>query len=284
MNLFQRPSTVAHGSDQAGLFDNRPKSPNNGHPYFADDLQRLLVFNSRLQTWVPADGQNLTNGATAKYMVDRFRGPVLDSGFVSDDGSDAEAIAPVILTTASGGAVVGVTGNDGGGFAADGAFLSYPLGFAAEDGRSVHHYRFKIDDITTVAFYVGLTDLATFEEPFSLATTTYTSNCSDGCGFLFDTAATDDTIRCVGVAGDTDATHVDSELEPVNDTFLDLSIDLSTAGVAKMYIDEALIATLTGAVDVDVDLHAVICATARTTASRTWTAELQANHQIGVRA
>ncbi len=280
--LFQRPSTVLHGADQAGLFANRPKSANNGHAYFADDLQRQLVFNSRLQTWMPSDGQNLVVGSTDKYLVDGFRGPVLDGAYVVDSGTDAQALDPVILTTSSGGVVNGVTGNAGTGHPADASFMSYPLVFKPSDGRSVHHFRFKISAITNVAFFVGLTDLGTLEEPMSLSGTTLTTNATDAVGFLFDTAATTNNIWLAGVAADVDDTEVNSTIAPVADTFLDLTIDLSILGVAKMYINETLRATLAAAINPAMagDMHAVITATARSTTSRTWSAELLASHPL----
>ena len=278
--LFQRPSTVLHGADQAGLFANRPKSANNGHVYFADDLQRALIFNSRLQTWMPSDGNNLAVGAE-KYLVDAFRGPILDGSYAVNSGSEGTALDPVILTTSTGGVVNGVSGSGDGSFGSDNSMMSYPLGFKPSDGRSVHHYRFAIDDITTVAFFVGLTDTATEQEAWSLTGTTYTSTATDSVGFLFDTDATADTIRAVGVKAGVDDT-VDTVLAPVNDTFIDFSIDLSILGVAKMYINEALVATLAAAIDPAMagDMHAVIHAISRVAATRTFSMELQVNHLL----
>lgn len=277
--LFKRVPLVGHGIDQAGTWANRPLNAGNGFKWWADDKQRGFTYDSRRKLWWPDDGLTFYDAAT-NYLVDHFAGGTIDDGYSL--GATTGATAPAVDAGAQGGIITGVTSADDD----DATSLTRALVFVPEDGLIRVGARFKIDDITTVAFCVGLTDVlatgTTTEMPFELDTVTYTSNAADAAAFLFDTDATDDTIRCCAVDTNVDGTHVDTEIEPVNATYLEFLIELTAAGVATFYINETLAGTIAAtAVTLDVALTPVLIAEARADADRNWHADYLFCHQDG---
>lgn len=169
-----------------------------------------------------------------------------DSPFTFNAGSDDLAIDPAIDSQAGG--VIRLSAGDGDGtVAVDGSQLVLAVPFEAENGGLSFECRLKITDITLGSVFVGFTDVTTLEEPFSVSGTTVTSNCSDGVGFVFDTAMTTDEWWMVGVAGDTDATGNGTTSEaPVNATYQRLRVDVDADGEgASFYIDGTLVGSLT---------------------------------------
>ena len=161
------------------------------------------------------------------------------------DGAISAVVNGVFLLTA---------GDSAGTVAADGAQLNSELNWKANQGNLVFEARIKIAAITTVSLFLGLTDTKALEAPFSLATTTYTSNATDAVGFLFDTEATTDTIRLVGVKADTDQTHVDSSAVFVADTYRTFRIEVDALGNAVFYIDGVYVGAVATAVTITVAL------------------------------
>lgn len=282
MALYDCARAVLHGLDMAGTFAQRPLKAHDGATFYANDLFKLLVYDAQLRTWFAADGDAIYD-ASENYLCDLFRGDAIDTQYALTNGADGQAVDPVIdVDAVGGGAVVGVTGNVGDGYTNDGSQLCAAATYISpEDGTTIFGCRFQIADVASCAFFLGLTDVVTFEEPMSLDTATYTTTATNAVGFLFDTTATTDTIRCCGVADGTDATHVDSSVEPVANTYNEFAMEISTAGVAKMYIDGTLITTLTGAIAADADVAPIVCGTARSAASDTWTCNLLCCHQDG---
>lgn len=279
--FFKRNTPVFNGQDRCGVFADRPRTPDHGSLYFADDHQRLLMFNSRLQTWFPTDGRTFYDSGE-KYLVDHFCGPAIDNAYSSAAGIDSPAAVAAHVAGAQRGEAALVTGDVGDTFANDGSSLTKALLWTPEDLEITFGARFKLAAVTAAAAYVGLTDVlagTTLEMPFTLATATYTSNASNAAGLLFDTAATVDTIRAVGVAGDTDATHVDSAVAPVAATYLDVLLTISAAGVLTAYINEVLKATVAAAVAPDAPLTPIAAAVARTTTSQVLTLDHWFCHQ-----
>lgn len=173
------------------------------------------------------------------------------------------------VTDAAGGSIVGKVGDTTASMAVSGIQLSRGLCWKANQGGLYMEARVKTGIITNIAYFVGFTDQsAALEMPVSLSVTTFTTNATDACGFLFDTAATTDTIRLVGVATDVDATMQDTSTAPVADTYQIFRVELSTTGVATFYIDGTAVGTtMTGAVTATVALTPVIAAFNRTTAN-----------------
>lgn len=143
------------------------------------------------------------------------------------------------------------------------------LNWYASSGGLSMEVRLKCDAVTTLALFIGFTDqTSALEMPWTLFGTTFTSNQSDGFGFLFDTAATTDTIRCVGVAADVDVTTVDTSDAWAAATYKKFRLECDTAGTVKYYIDGVLVATIALAVTPTVALVPYIGGFARAASAR----------------
>lgn len=186
-----------------------------------------------------------------------FLGDVAPSEVNYTEGTDTTTADGAIVALVNG--VFRLTAGDSAGtIAADGAQLNTELNWKANAGKLVMEARISIAAITTVSLFVGLTDTKALEAPFSLSGTTLTSNATDAVGFLFDTAATTDTIRLVGVKADVDATMQDSSKVFVADTYKTLRVELNSDGAATFYIDGLQVGTLmAGAITTTVALTPV---------------------------
>jgi hypothetical protein len=202
-------------------------------------------------------------------LFDDFLGDVLADNWAAVSGTD-DVAADAVINVQPGGVVRLVCGDSNTSLAADGSQLHSALNWRADKGNLVFEARVKIDNITDVQLFVGLTDqVAALEMPVTLSGTTYTTVATDAVGFLFDTNATTDTIRLVGVANDVDATHQDSAQAYANATWKRLRIELTAAGAATFYIDGAAIGTqMAGAVTPTVALTPVICCRALAAVTR----------------
>lgn len=182
----------------------------------------------------------------------------LNPKLVYTEGTDTTTAGMVVVAGVDG--FLRVTpGDSAGSIAADGAMINSELNWKANQGGLYMQVRIAIAAITTVSLFVGFTDTLALEGPVSLSGTTFTTNASDAVGFLFDTAATADTIRLVGVAADTDATMQDTGLAFVAATYKTLRVELSTTGAATFFIDGVSVGTvMTGAVTATVALTPVL--------------------------
>lgn len=211
--------------------------------------------------------------AAPAELYDRFiTGGSLAHYFLVD-GTDPQAIAPAI----SGNTLVAVTGDAGSGYAADGTQAIGTTGYTLSAGAVIIEARIKLSAITNVAMFFGLTDqAAALEAPIesAAAADTITTNATDAVGFMFDTSMATDNIWLVGVNNDVDETAQNSALAPVADTYRTLRISINTAGDATFYIDGVAVGSaMTTACRASVPLYPTIVAAARSTASRTLTAD-----------
>jgi hypothetical protein len=199
-----------------------------------------------------------TRGNVAFY--DDFMGDVLADQWTGTAGSDSPAA--VALTEAVNGKVRLTTGDSNASLAADGVQLTSFLNFNTANGLAFEA-RLQVSAITNLQLFVGLTDQrASLEMPATLSGTTYTTVFTDGFGFLFDTAATTDTIRCVAVSNDVDATHVDTGLAYVAATDITLKIVVGRNNEAKFYINDVLVGTIASVTRTTAALAVVVCARA----------------------
>jgi len=176
------------------------------------------------------------------------------------EGTDSATSAEV-QSAAKGGVLLMTTGDAGTGFAADACQMVNGLHWYAENGGLRIQARVKLSAITTCTAFIGFTDLAaTLEQSILYATgTTYTTNASDACGFLFDTASTADKWCLTGVAADVDATMEELTVAPVADTYETFAVELSTAGAATFFRNGAQVGNvMTGAVTPSVALTPTI--------------------------
>lgn len=202
---------------------------------------------------------------------DDFHGDTLDTKYSGAKGADAQAVVPTINSQVNG--VVRLTSGDvGDTFANDGSSLTHELNWKANQNNLFIEGRIKpVSSVANVAFFFGFSDslaTGTLEAPFTLSGTTFTSNATDAVGILFDTAATTDTIRCVGVKADTDATPIDTSIAPVADTSYWVEIYVDSSGNATFLIDGVNYGTIANAVTASVALTPILTIVTRTTASK----------------
>jgi hypothetical protein len=210
------------------------------------------------------------NGKAPVRLFDDFFGDLLADEWRGAAGSSG-ATAPAVLASGTNGRCRLAMGTDAGAtMALNGSQLDTGnLNWLPSQGGLILEASMQVDVITDVAIFFGFTDqISALEMPWTLSTVTFTSNQTDGCGFLFDTAATTDTIRCVGVANDVDATSTDTSLAFVAAVAKVFRIEVSPAGVAKFYVDGKLYATMTAAVTPTVKLSPVVAAFSRTATTR----------------
>lgn len=203
---------------------------------------------------------------------DDFLGDILDTSYSGAKGSDGSAVVPAISAGVNG-IVHFVTGAAGTTMAADGSSLTHELNWKANQGNLVMEARFRANaSVASGCYNIGFSAkdaTGTLEMPFTLSTTTFTSNATDAVVFVFDTAATTKTWRCIGVKADTDSTSIDSGIAPVADTWQRFRIELDTSGNATFYINDALVGTVANAVTATVALTPIIAVVTRSAASKT---------------
>jgi hypothetical protein len=175
------------------------------------------------------------------------------------EGTDS-ATSVAVQSAAKGGVLLMTTGDAGTGFAADAVQLVNGRHWYAENGGLRIQARVKLSAITTCTAFIGFTDNVALEQSILYATgTTYTTNASDACGFLFDTVSTADKWCLTGVAADTDATMEELTYAPVADTYETLAVELSAAGAATFFRNGVQVGNvMTGAVTPTVALTPTI--------------------------
>lgn len=180
---------------------------------------------------------------------DDFDDPTLaeaDAVYTLNSGSDAAAIDPA-FNSQKGGVLRLAAGAGDGTVAVDGSQAVHDIPVQASYGNLAFECRLKIVDVSECAVYIGFTDSASLEEPFSVSGTTITSTCTDGCGFVYDPAMTTDAWWAVGVDDDTDATGSGTTgISPADATYQTLRCEVSSDGqTGYFYINNALVKTLT---------------------------------------
>lgn len=189
-------------------------------------------------------------------------------------GSDAEAALPII----SANTLVEVAGNASAGtFTLNGSQAIGDTGYTLSVGPFVIEARIKLDAITNVYGYFGITDQKiALEAPIESAgaADTITTTATDAVGFMFDTRMATDNIWLVGVNNDVDETAQNSTLAYVADTYRILRIEINTSGDAIFYINGAVVGTtMTTACRTSVAMYPTLAVSATSSASRTKTVD-----------
>lgn len=168
-------------------------------------------------------------------FLDHFVGAALRgevAGVAENSGTAA------IIVGQEGGAATITTG------ATDGnrAHLSMGLNWKPASGSLYFETRMKTVTAATLrAFFVGFTDTVAQENPIELgASQAITSNATDACGFIFDTAATIDKWYVGGVKTDVDtaltAVNLDGTHQaPVADEWQTFGVEVNSDGDAVFY-------------------------------------------------
>ena len=266
-----------NGSDMSGTA--YPKSPNDGSPWYDQTARIDRVYDDTIKAWVSRDNFQSVLSAGGGGFWDDFRGAI-NPQWTLLKGSDGAAAYPVV---AGNDRVDLVTAAAGTGIAADGCMLcSIALGNIADrtNGKKiVIPFKMKISAITTVRYWIGLSDSNALEQSASLSATTYTTVATDAALVLFDTAATTDTIRLVGVKNDVDATHLDTSLAPTADTYETwrLEVDASTGDV-EFFRNSTSLGTLPACLRTSVPVYFVAGVVPTTTSARTLSLDFAGVH------
>jgi len=219
-----------------------------------------------------ANGNHRFLGVPPPRIFDDFLGDVLADQWGSAVGSDGQVVAPAVAADVNGRFRM-TTGDDAAAdMATNGVQLHSFLSWKANQGNLVFETRVKLSAITGVALFVGLTDqIASLEMPIESAGSadTITTTATDAVGFFFDTRMTTDNWWLAGVKNNADATHQNSGIAPVADTYNTLRIELDASGNAIFYMDGVKIGTqMANAVTATVALTPVIAAFTPAAASR----------------
>lgn len=194
-------------------------------------------------------------------FFDDFNMKVLDEtneNWILNAGSDDLAVDPAVVV-AAGGTIFLDAGDGDGSIAEDGSQIILAIPIQAGSGGLEFEARVQLEDITGCSVNIGLTDVTTLEEPFSIATDTITSVATDAVAFVFDTAADEQEWYLCGVANDVDSTdNVNSGVAPEDDTWQTLRGVINASGNAEMFIDNVSVGTLAGAVTADVNLYLTV--------------------------
>lgn len=214
----------------------------------------------------------------APRLFDDFIGKTMTTQVSSTKGSDGGCVDWANVVNLNGTAVATTGAGAGATMAVNGVQLdgsTAGLQWKASGGGLTYEARFKTSAITTVALFVGLTDqVASLEMPMTLSVTTFTTTATDAVGFLFDTAATTVTIRCMSVKNDTDTTvPINTGLAYVADTYRVFRIEVNATGDAFFWIDGNYQGTIPNAVTTSVFLTPVIAGFSRAASSRTLSAD-----------
>lgn len=183
-------------------------------------------------------------------FFDDFLGDLIEDGWntqADTGGSIALATAPGVNGTLS---LTTDTTDD------DTIMVAHELNWKASQGL-VFETRLKIDVITTLAFFVGLTD-AKIETspnlPIGRQTTVSAATATDAVGFVFDIDSTTDVLFGSGVKAGTLVAD-QGAYALVAATYVTLRIEISTAGAASFFVDNVQIgATVANAVTTTVAL------------------------------
>lgn len=243
-----------------------------------------MSFSSKMRKRDGGDRLEFAAGADLDFdgmilLFDEFLGDAVDARFSSAKGSDGSAAVAAINAQVGGVARLASGAGAGGTVAVNGSSLTHELNWKASQGGPGTgntdairlEARLKVDAITNVQIFAGFTDTkadSTLEIPFSLSSDVLTSTATDAAGFLFDTGADIDHWHLCGVANDVDGTTVTTALAPVAATFVVLKIEISTAGLARFWINDQEVGQVASAVTTSVALTPILIVSALAAAQR----------------
>lgn len=146
------------------------------------------------------------------------------------------------------------------------------LGWKASSGGLSLEVRLKISDVSETFIFVGFSDTisTTLECPIFLVAADIDSDATDACGVAYDVDGTTKQWFHGGVKAGTDTTPAYSGNAPVDDTYVIVRVEVSTAGAVQGFINGVAIG--------DAVANAVTTTTALTPGI--WLANRSANQTI----
>ncbi len=233
-------------------------------------MERLTSLHGRLaglgpdgKLIVPAGFMAGEHGSQIEYpspsrvvLFDDFIGDAINTfnWGLATKGSDAQTVDFAHLTGVNG-LLKGTTGDDAAAtMAVNGIQMHSALQWKANSTvlprKMVFQTRLKISAITGIVLFAGFTDqIAALEMPIESAASadTITTTATDACGFFFDDRMTTDKIWLAGVKNNTDATHQNSAIAPVADTFITLRVEIDENEKAVFFINGLQVGTMMSA-------------------------------------
>jgi hypothetical protein len=181
---------------------------------------------------------NLVHHRNRVEFFDDFLGDLIEDGWTvqADTGGTGNQGTAVV----SGAATLTTDGTDD-----DTVLLAHELNWKASQGL-VFETRLKLDVITTVAIFAGLSDAKTETSPnlpIGRQTTVSAATATDAVGFVFDIDSTADVLFGSGVKAGTLIADQGASAALVAATWVVLRIEISTAGAASFYVDGTLLGT-----------------------------------------
>lgn len=212
------------------------------------------TFNSRRDAYDKA----FTEPQANVYLFDDFLGDTFATGTFdavslqatggTDWAYDATAGNP-----ANGGWIAGTTGTGDN----DTEAIFGPLNWMANragNGLLVYEARVNLPSVAGVGMSAGLTDARTESATmFQIVAASWTTVPTDAVAWSYDTDATTDIFRGIGVKADVDTTAV-SGVVPVADTPCVLRIEVDSSGTAYFFQDGTYYGSAANAVTVTVPL------------------------------
>lgn len=175
-------------------------------------------------------------------FFDDFLGDLIEDAWnqqADTGGTVALATSPAV----NGGAILTTDGTDD-----DTIMIAHELNWKANQGGLVFECRLKIDVITTVAFFVGLTDAKTETSPnlpIGRQTTVSVATATDAVGFCFDTDSNADVIFGTGVKANTLIADQGASSALQAGVYVTLRVEVSAAGAASFYVNGTQIGATT---------------------------------------
>lgn len=202
-------------------------------------------------------------GPSKTAMFEDFHGTTLPGWLSFTEGTDTATSDGAVVSASANGIYRLTAGDSAGTAAADQAQLAGNLlQWKANSGGLTFGASVALAAITTVSFFMGLTNATSLQTPIESAGSadTITTNAADAVGVMFDTRMTTDKWWLVGVANNTDATKQNSAVAPVAATFEYWEIQVGTDGSAVFYRNGLQVGTtMVGAVTATVALTPIIC-------------------------
>lgn len=203
-----------------------------------------------------------------------FLGDTLETGLWNATAGGGTGNAVAMSAGAGGRFLLTSSSADNGATHSDGAsgISSAALNWRADQGGLVMEARIQINDITSVALFVGFTDAesTTVNLPIFLVAGDIDSDAADACGVGFDTDGTTDQFFHGGVDTDTDTVPAYSGGAPTNNTYVTIRVEVSSAGAVRGYINGTAIgAAVASAVTPTIPLTPAIFVCQRTGSVRT---------------
>ena len=192
----------------------------------------------------------MVEGISRRHRVvtffDDFLADAIEARISSTAGSGTANAALAVVAGSQNGLATLKSASDDGAHSANGSTVSLDaLNFLPSVGGLAMEVRLKVDDITNVAIFVGFSDTisTTVELPIykTSGADTLDSDATNACGVGFDTDGATDEWWQGGTADGTDTAATHSGAAPVNDTFVTIRVEVSTAGAVTGYIDDTVI-------------------------------------------